>query len=166
VGVLQKNNIFLWKFTAYPNIIGIWKEARDLKIELTTKEFRRLLDLVYIGNWILNSTREDDRIEDYDQVESKLFALCQNTGMSRLVEKWNGEMIPSREFSDGGIHEAIMDYEDTVFYEILAEELARRDMGYEEVSSSNYDELMSRMDDYIAEFEAHGTDNILVDTDH
>lgn len=28
-----------------------------MNIELTDKEFRRLLDLVYIGNWILNSTR-------------------------------------------------------------------------------------------------------------
>lgn len=65
-------------------------------------------------------------------------------------------------FSDGGIHEAIMDYEDTVFYEILAEELARRDMEYQPVSNDNYEELVSRMDDYIAEFEAHGTDNILI----
>ena len=30
-----------------------------MNIELTDKEFRRLLDLVYIGNWILNSTREE-----------------------------------------------------------------------------------------------------------
>ena len=37
-----------------------------MNIELTDKEFRRLLDLVYIGNWILNSTREKDRFEDYD----------------------------------------------------------------------------------------------------
>ena len=65
-------------------------------------------------------------------------------------------------FSDGGIHEAIMDYEDTVFYEILAEELERRDMEYQPVSNDNYEELVSRMDDYIAEFEAHGTDNILI----
>ena len=34
-----------------------------MNIELTAKEFRRLLDLVYIGNWVLNSTRGDDRIE-------------------------------------------------------------------------------------------------------
>jgi hypothetical protein len=136
-----------------------------LKIELTTKEFRRLLDLVYIGNWILNSTRGDDRFEDYDHVESKLFGLCRTLGMNYLVERWNGEDVPSRAFSDGGIHEAIMDYEDTVFFEILAEELARRDMGYAEVSASNYDELVSRMDDYIAEFEAHGTDNLLIDSD-
>ena len=32
-----------------------------MKIELTNKEFRRLLDLVYIGNWVLNSTRGNDR---------------------------------------------------------------------------------------------------------
>ena len=80
------------------------------------------------------------------------------------VERWNGEDVPSRAFSDGGIHEAIADYEDTVFYEILAEELARRDMDYQPVSNENYDALVSRMDDYIAEFEAHGTDNISIPT--
>ena len=133
-----------------------------MQIELTKKEFRRLLDMVYIGNWILNSTRGDDRIADYDEVESKLFGLCRKEGMKSLVEKWEGEDVPSRAFSDGGIHEAIMVYEDTVFYEILAEELARRDMDYQPVSKENYDELVSRMDDYIAEFEAHGTDNILI----
>ena len=131
-----------------------------MNLELSNKQFRRLLDLVYIGNWILNSTRGDDRFDDYDHVESKLFSLCRKNGMNALVERWEGADIPSQAFSDGGIHEAIMDYEDTVFFEILAEELARRDMGYVEVSSSNYDELVSRMDDYIAEFEAHGTDNL------
>ena len=133
-----------------------------MKIELSKKEFRRLLDMVYIGNWILNSTRGGDRFADYDQVESKLFGLCRGTGMDALVAKWEGEDVPSRAFADGGIHEAIMDYEDTVFFEILAEELARRDMDYQPVSRENYDELVSRMDDYIAEFEAHGTDNLVL----
>ena len=135
-----------------------------MELRMTQKQFRRLLDLVYIGNWILNSTRGNDRFEDYDIVESKLFALCREHGMDRLVEVSDGIDVPSRAFSDGGIHEAIVDYEDTVFYEILAEELARRDMDYQPVSKENYDELVSRMDDYIAEFEAHGTDNILIST--
>ena len=91
-----------------------------MQIELSKKEFRRLLDLVYIGNWILNSTRGDDRIADY---------------------------------------------EDTVFFDILAEELARRDMEYAPISKDNYDELVSRMEDYIEEFEAHGAENISVDTE-
>ena len=133
-----------------------------MELKMTEKQFRRLLDLVYIGNWVLNSTRGDDRIKEYDQVESLVFAHCLDHGMAPLTELYQGELIPSRAFADGGIHEAIMDYEDTVFYEILAEELARRDMEYQPVSNDNYEELVSRMDDYIAEFEAHGTDNILI----
>ncbi len=134
-----------------------------MNLDLSPKEFRRLLDMVYIGNWILNSTRGDDRISDYDEVESKLFAKCRGTKLDALTETWDGISIPSRAYAEGGIHEAIMDYEDTMFFEILAEELARRDMDYQPISRDNYDELMNRMDEYISEFEAHGTDNILID---
>ena len=31
-----------------------------MEIKMTEKQFRRLLDLVYIGNWVLNSTVADD----------------------------------------------------------------------------------------------------------
>ena len=97
-------------------------------IELTDKEFRRLLDLVYIGNWILNSTREKDRFEDYDILQEKLFALCAKNGMNALISRWQGHIFPSSAYENGGIHEAIADYEDAVFFDILAEELARRDL--------------------------------------
>ena len=82
-----------------------------MKLELTTKQFRRLLDMVYIGNWILNSTRGEDRFQDYDKVESLLFSKARAEGMGALAEVWNGEVIPSRAFAEGGIHEAIMEYE-------------------------------------------------------
>ncbi len=134
-----------------------------MTIELTQKQFRRLLDLVYTGNWIMNSIRGEDRFKDYDEVESLIFAQCITNGMTSLVESFNGELIPSRKFSEGGIHEAIMTYEDTVFFEILAEELARRDMDYEDIGPHNFDELTSRIDAYISEFEANGTDNIVLD---
>ncbi len=134
-----------------------------MQIELTNKEFRHLLDLVYIGNWILNSTRGDDRFRDYDQVESKLFGLCRDNKMGILVEKWNGEDIPSRAYAEGGIHEAIAYYEDNVFYEILAEELSRRDMAYPEINDENYDEIIGRMDQYMNEFQASGVDHLVLD---
>ena len=134
-----------------------------MKIELTEQQFRYLLDLVYIGNWVINSTRENDRIQEYDQVESLIFSHCLHHKMSKLVELYRGELIPSRAFADGGIHEAIEHYEDIVFYEILAEELALRDMDDPPITEENYDEVMSRMDEYLGEFERHGTDNITVD---
>ena len=136
-----------------------------MKLELTNKQFRRLLDMVYIGNWILNSTRGENRFADYDQVESLLFARAAMEGMPSLAELYEGEIIPSRAFAEGGIHEAIAEYENNVFFDILAEELARRDMDDPPIDESNYAELTSRIEAYITEFEQHGIDNILVDTD-
>ena len=72
-----------------------------MELKMTEKQFRRLLDLVYIGNWVLNSTRGDDRIREYDQVESLVFAHCLDHGMAPLTELYQGELIPSRAFADG-----------------------------------------------------------------
>lgn len=136
-----------------------------MNLEMNKKQFRRLLDLVYIGNWILNSTRGDERFADYDEVESLVFAKAALEGMPALSELYQGEIVPSRAFVEGGIHEAIMEYENNVFFDILAEDLARRDMDDAPIDETNYAELASRIDAYISEFEEHGTDNILVDID-
>ena len=58
-----------------------------MNIELSEKEFRRLLDMVYIGNWILNAGRGTDRFEDYDLIQEKLFALCPRAGMRAVSPK-------------------------------------------------------------------------------
>ena len=136
-----------------------------MELNLTRKQFRRLLDMVYIGNWILNSTRGNQRFADYDEVESLLFGRAVLEGMP-LAELYQGEIVPSRSFVEGGIHEAIAEYESNVFFDILAEDLARRDMNDPLIDESNMAELTSRIEAYIAEFELHGTDNILIDTDH
>ena len=115
-----------------------------MELKLTQKQFRRLLDLVYIGNWVLNSTRGEDRIREYDQVESLVFSHCLGQGMASLTELYHGELIPSRAFAEGGIHEAIDD---------------------PPITPENYDEIMARMEVYLGEFEEHGTDNITVDLD-
>ena len=136
-----------------------------MQIELSNKEFRRLLDLVYMGNWVLNSTRGEDRFQDYDDLESKLFGLCRRNGMGVLVEDWEGVPVPSQAYAEGGIHEAISYYEDNMFYEILAEELALRDLDGQPLTRENYDALMARIDAYLSEFDEHGTDRVTVDLD-
>lgn len=130
-----------------------------MNIELTKLEYRRLLDLVYIGNWILNSTRANDRFEDYDIVEEKIFAHCPSMGMRSLVALVDGRTYPSRAYEEGGIHEAIEDYEDAVFFDILAEELARRDLKCDGAAT---DELNDRIDEYMEEFAQNGIDNLKI----
>ena len=134
-----------------------------MNIELSKKEFRRLLDMIYVGNWILNSTRGNDRFKDYDFLQEKLFALCHRNGMPSLIQSWHGHIFPSRAYEEGGIHEAIADYEDAVFFNILAEELARRDLGLESTDPEDFTELQARMEEYMAEFEKNGLNTISID---
>ncbi|NLV86477.1 MAG: hypothetical protein GX025_04595 [Clostridiales bacterium] len=131
-----------------------------MNIELTQKEFRHLLDLAYIGNWVLNSTRGLDRFEAYDQLQEKLFGLASKNDMPELSQVFMGHVFPSQAYEEGGIHEAIADYEDAVFFDILAEELARRDMSEEQLSPDDIGELTARMDNYMTEFEMNGIENI------
>ena len=134
-----------------------------MQIDLTNKEFRMLLDMVYIGNWVLNSTRGTDRFQDYDNIESKLFALCHGTPLKVLAEHRDGVSLPSQAYTQGGIHEAIAFYEDNIFYEILAEELSRRDMNYPAVTPDNYAEIVERMNRYMDEFELSGVDHLVLE---
>jgi hypothetical protein len=112
---------------------------------------------------VLNSARGEDRFRDYDEVESLLFSRAAEMGMPTLSQIWNGEVIPSQAFAEGGIHEAIIDYENSVFFDILAEELVRRDMQDAPIDETNCEEFYQRMDLYLDEFEAHGTDHVQVE---
>ena len=111
---------------------------------------------------MLNATRGDDRIEEYDRLESKLFGLCRGTPLSALVETRLGISFPSRAFEEGGIQDAIAYYEDGVFYDILAEELARRDLE-EAGETGDPAALNERMDRYIEEFNENGVDRIQIE---
>lgn len=136
-----------------------------MELKLTPKQFRRLLDMAYIGNWVLNSARGDDRFQDYDQVQSLLFSKAQEEGLDALTIRFGSVAMPSPAYVNGGIHEAIADYEDAIFFRILAEELARRDMNDVPIDESNMEELRQRMDTYMEEFELHGTDHVMVETE-
>lgn len=135
-----------------------------MQLNLTKNQYRRLLDLVYIGNWIINSRREDsDHIKDFDDIESLLFSKCAEAGMPSLaVKSADGSITPSQAFVDGGIHEVIGVYEDEVFFEILAQELSLRDVGEEEVTSENYNEVCEKMEQYLEEFTDNGCDHVYI----
>ncbi len=134
-----------------------------MNIELTKNEFRHLLDLVYIGNWILNSVRGADRFENYDLLQEKMFSLAAKSGLPELSTDYMGRFFPSRAYEEGGIHDAIADYEDAVFFDILAEELARRDMSDANLNPEDVSELNSRIENYMSEFELNGIEHINLD---
>lgn len=140
-----------------------------ISVDFTDKEFRRLLDLVYVGNWVLNSTRmPNDRFEDYDIIQEKIFYLCtKSPKLDTLADSYMGRYFPSRGYEEGGIHEVISQYEDDVFFDILAEELAHRDIvqdgSMSEDSDEAFEEISVRVEEYLDEFEQNGLDNVRVE---
>ncbi|MFI3250479.1 MAG: hypothetical protein R3Y07_05910 [Eubacteriales bacterium] len=133
-----------------------------MELNLNKNQLRRLVDLVYIGNWVVNSTREDQRFEEFDQVEQIIFEKAVAEGMEELVDFEGNRACPSRAFVEGGIHQVIATYEDTMFYNILAEDLVHRDMDYEPINPINYLEYTAKIQEYLDEFEKNGTDNITI----
>ena len=134
-----------------------------MNIEFSDIEFRRLLDLVYVGDWVINSIRGADRIQEFDNILDKLFSVCEKQGLTELYQKHGDRAAPSRAFETGGIHEVIADYEDAIFFDILAEELARRDIQQAGNDPDDVSELRERIDNYVFEFAQNGVDNLKLD---
>ncbi len=137
-----------------------------MDIHLSKQQYRLLVDLVYIGNWVLNSTRGMDRISDYDKIESLIFSHAKTQGMASLARSSREGIVPSNEFEEGGIHQAIAQYEEIVFYDILAQFLAQRDMG-EDLETLEQDPMamlryVKAMESYAQEFQLFGTDRLYV----
>lgn len=131
-----------------------------MEISLTKTQLRLLCDLVYVGNWVINAPRGDARITPYDEVESKVFFAAAKEGMTELADVTSYGTIPSQPYVDGGIHEVIMDYEDSMFFSILSEELARRDLRDKDVDGADREELDDLIREYYTEFSANGIDNV------
>jgi len=135
-----------------------------MNIELTEKQYRLLVDLVFVGNWVLNSAREPhDQISAYSDLSSYVFEHCEAAGMPELARRSPHGAFPSKAYEEGGIHEAIADYEDAIFFDILAEELARRDLEREGLSIDDRSEFARRIDEYMSEFESNGTNNLEIE---
>ncbi len=132
-----------------------------MHIELSQQDFRRLLDLVFVGNLVLGLPNPGTpEAQEYDRLSRSLFAYCPLVGMGKLSHIVDGEIYPSDEYLDSGIMNKLMDYEDATLYDILAEELARRDLDGQDVDGAQNDALLVRIGEYLEEFDRNGLDNV------
>ena len=59
-----------------------------MKIELTKKQYRTLLMMLYCGEWVLNSykTREDKIYRETDSFEQYIFSFAKEYGVDNWIE--------------------------------------------------------------------------------
>jgi hypothetical protein len=146
-----------------------------MQIEISKKEYRILLDVFHLADWILHcyKTAEGPETEEFRHLEQKFFALAKKMGFANLVEfdPEMGQYFPTREYDETNLAmDAIVDYDNESFWEELTERLATRDLilkeGKEKVMAMDDEERLVKTEDlrekYAVEFERHGISRLII----
>ena len=91
-----------------------------MEIDLTRKEYRDLLDMLYIAEWVLNANRDEDdpRTKRYSKVEQKFFAMAKAMKYENLIEYYpeDKKYFPTREYEEtSSAHAFLAEYKDSIF---------------------------------------------------
>jgi hypothetical protein len=135
-----------------------------MQITLTKEQYEKLMELVYLGNWVVNSYRADDRLDDYDRMAEHVLSFAPSSGYQDRVEfdEFEGRYFPSRKF-DEELQQYIDEYDDDVFWNTLIERLAERDLirahGEETVNRMEWDEYNQKIEPLLKKYEKEIDDN-------
>jgi hypothetical protein len=99
-----------------------------MEITLTKDELETLIKLVYLGNWMANSWRTDDRMTAFDDLQASLLATARTAGLRELVDEdeETGKPLPSAVL-DEALQETLDFYDDNTFWDQLIYRMADRD---------------------------------------
>jgi hypothetical protein len=146
---------------------------RRMKVTFTTKEYARILELAYMGLRVASSDSDtpDSLPERYADAAQKLFALATPFGCADLVEEVaEDEFQPSEKLESGPVLEKLARFTEDAFWLELVERLAERDLRSElgatklteELNEEEETRLEEIEDSYWREFEAKGTDFLVL----
>lgn len=146
-----------------------------MKIDFTKKEYRLLLDLLSIADWVMSAhkTDPDERVTPYAALQQKIFSLAAEFGCDDLIsyDESLAGYYPTVAFeneSDDQIF--IEEYDEDCFWDMLAGRLAQRDLvdelGPDAFLETEPAERMTmedkHADKYLDEFEANGIMNLRI----
>ena len=98
------------------------------KIELTDKQFQNLLQLAYMGEWMLQAYEQADNAGEIDELMQKLYESAYRQGNDDIeFDKKMGGYVPCQEFEDD-CDAAVEHYDEQTFWEELILRMANRDL--------------------------------------
>jgi hypothetical protein len=147
-----------------------------MNIQLSTPEYRDLLDILHIADVIMSGhrTETDARTVGHRTLIQKLYALARGEGFDQLIGQ-NESMkkyVPTEAFEhDSLAHGIIHEFGEHLFWDGLVSRLTMRDAvmiagGNEHLASMSYSEREAMLGPlrqrYIREFSANGVANLSV----
>jgi hypothetical protein len=143
-----------------------------MNLEMNRSELERLLEVVFLGEWLLNAHLEPkERSVEHLEAIQKLLALAEENGLGYLIEtdEESGEPRPSAALRARiDVAGYIQDYDDCVFWDELALHLAERDLAAEIGKESfkllpnheRHERVEKLAQQWDAEFDAHGVERL------
>lgn len=139
-----------------------------MKIEISKRQFKFLLELVYVGNWVANSDNPPDAIDEkYEEITKIIYSYGKEAGLEKYVayskhsRAWGGTNYLGFESNTAKL---LKEYDERVFWNHLAEEFALRDFhrkyNKEKIKKMSSGERMEKayefIDKYKEETDDHG----------
>lgn len=98
-----------------------------MNITLKSEEYRKLIELAYLGEWVINAHHDTDYQDD--AATAALQKLLAAHPLPEVVkDDETGEHYMNVEWIERLYDAYILDYDDHVFWDELAERLAQRDL--------------------------------------
>lgn len=99
-----------------------------MKINFTKKEYRKLVELLYLGDWMLHSHDVQDNPETkaHRELRDKVFAHAAQMGCDHIIQRHAEGYFETREFEDF-MQRYVQRYDDQTFWQELIARLAERD---------------------------------------
>jgi hypothetical protein len=146
------------------------------KIEFTNEQFKHLLELAYLGEWVANSHRlNDEVIENYEEIFHYLFAHAANHGLQDCCNPLDPKDPDPRVYRttdfEEELHHYIDEFDENNFWSQLANKLAFRDLlkqfGEEKLLAMDNEERFTRLmrlDDHYQEiFSEKGLETLKIE---
>mgnify|MGYP000943017511 CR=1 FL=1 len=143
-----------------------------MKINFTKKQFRLLLDIVYAADMVINGCRlPDEEIKKYKDIQQYIYSFSKDFGYDNLIEysRKYDMFFETKELDESPINDLIDEYDNNMFWTLLASNLAERDIakkleGQEDVAHMEaLGMVWGREEEYNDEFYKNGLDNVKVD---
>jgi len=147
-----------------------------MQIELSKKQFKSLLKVVYLGNWMANAHRDgsakDPHVEEYEEIEDYIFSYAKQFGFDEYLDDEDadeGKFFPTRLFEEEtGVNELHDEYNEETFWVELIDRLGERDFvrhhGIEAIRKMDSDEAYEKRWNFIEKWDKevceNGLDNI------
>ena len=103
-----------------------------MKINITKKEYRLLLDILYLGEWMLTAHDQEEVPEkkQYQDVVQKFYSYAEEMGYDNLIkaDKALNKYFETMEYEENSqVNEIIENYDNATFWDELVSGLALRD---------------------------------------